>query len=74
MSRKEMYNEEYLIKLWNEFQGSNKKLKEFCKDGKLKYNSIYTALRKKRIMNSLKEGKNKAVVATTITTPEPVKA
>jgi len=73
MSRKEKYSEEYLTKLWSEFQGSNKKLKEFCKDGNLNYISIYTALRKKGIMTFLKKGKNKTLASTVTATPEPVK-
>jgi hypothetical protein len=74
MSRKEKYSEEYLTKLWADFQASNKKLKEFCKEGNLNYISIYTALRKKGIMTFLKKGtKPKATTTATVATPEPAK-
>ena len=61
MSRRVKYSKEYLTNLWSEFQKSNKKLKEYCKENNLNYISIYTALRKNSIMTYLKKGKTKVV-------------
>jgi len=63
MSRKEKYDKAYLENLWSDYQKSGKKLKEYCKntngvDGTpLNYISIYTAFRKKGIMEYIKKKK-----------------
>lgn len=70
MSRKIKYDEAFLKNLWSEYQGSGKKLKEYCKDtigpdGKpLNYISIYTALRKNGIMKFIKKKTNVQPVET----------
>ena len=80
MSRKIKYTKPYLQTLWADFESSGRKLKEYCKttngeDGKpLNYISIYTALRKNKIMEFLKKNKGTKVAAQApvVETPPPV--